>query len=121
MEKLLLVLEATHHSQKLLAHDCYMGSSSGLNVAPFCLELADPMSRAHPSQGSADASSDLSDIAVQEISVALNALTADSLALYMKAEGFHWHVSAPHFRDYHLLFDEQRQIYSRQSIISRSV
>ncbi len=45
--------------------------------------------------------------AVQEISGALNILLADVFALYMKTKNFHWHVSGPHFRDYHLLFDEQ--------------
>ena len=38
---------------------------------------------------------------------ALNLLLADSFALYLKAKNFHWHVSGPHFRDYHLLLDEQ--------------
>src|SRR6185312_14862109 len=42
-----------------------------------------------------------------EIAEALNRLVADSFALYLKTKNFHWHVSGPHFRDYHLLFDEQ--------------
>jgi starvation-inducible DNA-binding protein len=42
-----------------------------------------------------------------EISGALNALLADVFALYIKTKNFHWHVSGPHFRDYHLLLDEQ--------------
>ena len=50
---------------------------------------------------------DLSGNAVPEIAEALNALVADSYALYAKTKNFHWHVSGPHFRDYHLLFDEQ--------------
>ncbi len=50
---------------------------------------------------------DLSDNAIPEIAEALNGLAADSLALYTKTKNFHWHVSGPHFRDYHLLFDEQ--------------
>ena len=50
---------------------------------------------------------DLSGNAVQEIAEALNGLVADSYALYTKTKNFHWHVSGPHFRDYHLLFDEQ--------------
>jgi len=45
--------------------------------------------------------------ATRDISGALNALLADVFALYMKTKNFHWHVSGPHFRDYHLLFDEQ--------------
>jgi starvation-inducible DNA-binding protein len=50
---------------------------------------------------------DLSGNAIPEIAEALNGLAADSLALYTKTKNFHWHVSGPHFRDYHLLFDEQ--------------
>ena len=43
----------------------------------------------------------------RDISGALNALLADFFALYLKTKNFHWHVSGPHFRDYHLLLDEQ--------------
>jgi starvation-inducible DNA-binding protein len=50
---------------------------------------------------------DLSGNAIPEIAEALNGLAADSFALYTKTKNFHWHVSGPHFRDYHLLFDEQ--------------
>jgi starvation-inducible DNA-binding protein len=45
--------------------------------------------------------------AVTELSKAINGVLADTLALYLKAKNFHWHVSGPHFRDYHLLFEEQ--------------
>lgn len=44
-----------------------------------------------------------------EITAALNPLVADALALYVKVKSFHWHVSGSHFRDYHLLFDEQAE------------
>ena len=54
-----------------------------------------------------DTPTDLDDKAVAEISKALNAILADSFALYMKTKNFHWHVSGPHFRDYHLMLDEQ--------------
>jgi starvation-inducible DNA-binding protein len=50
--------------------------------------------------------SDLTPEAVKDISGALNALLADVFALYLKTKNFHWHVSGPHFRDYHLLLDE---------------
>ena len=50
---------------------------------------------------------DLSGNAIPEIAEALNGLVADNYALYTKTKNFHWHVSGPHFRDYHLLFDEQ--------------
>ncbi len=41
------------------------------------------------------------------LAAALNGLLADYFALYLKTKNFHWHVSGPHFREYHLLFDEQ--------------
>ena len=50
---------------------------------------------------------DLGDNARRDISGALNALLADVFALYLKTKNFHWHVSGPHFRDYHVLLDEQ--------------
>src|SRR5205085_3244527 len=54
-----------------------------------------------------DTPTDLSDEAVRALSAALNAILADSFALYLKTKNFHWHVSGPHFRDYHLMLDEQ--------------
>lgn len=50
------------------------------------------------------AETDLSRDAVMEISGALHKLLADVFALYLKTKNFHWHMSGPHFRDYHLLF-----------------
>src|SRR5579872_5730233 len=50
--------------------------------------------------------SGLSSASVNNITGALNALLADVFALYMKTKNFHWHMSGPHFRDYHLLLDE---------------
>src|SRR6201988_4367165 len=44
---------------------------------------------------------------VKNLSSVLNALLADVFALYLKTKNFHWHMSGPHFRDYHLLLDEQ--------------
>jgi len=52
---------------------------------------------------------DLSDDAVREVSSALNALLADTFGLYVKTRNFHWHISGPNFRSYHLLFDEQAE------------
>ena len=54
-----------------------------------------------------DTPTDLKPKAVSDISKVLNGILADSLALYFKTKNFHWHVSGPHFRDYHLLFEEQ--------------
>jgi starvation-inducible DNA-binding protein len=50
--------------------------------------------------------SDIEPKAVKDITGALNALLADVFALYLKTKNFHWHMSGPHFRDYHLLLDE---------------
>jgi len=52
---------------------------------------------------------DLSRTATQDISGAMNAILADVFALYLKTKNFQWHLSGPHFRDYHLLFDEQSE------------
>ena len=51
--------------------------------------------------------SDLKSNAAKSVAQALNTILADSFALYLKTKNFHWHVSGPHFRDYHLLLDEQ--------------
>lgn len=50
---------------------------------------------------------DLNDNKVKNVAEALNGILADSFALYLKTKNFHWHVSGPHFRDYHLMLDEQ--------------
>jgi starvation-inducible DNA-binding protein len=53
---------------------------------------------------------------------ALNRLLADTFTLYVKTKSFHWHVSGPHFRDYHLLFDEQAtQILATTDVIAERV
>jgi starvation-inducible DNA-binding protein len=49
---------------------------------------------------------DLSLNATRDVAAALNLLLADTFALYVKTKNFHWHMSGPHFRDYHLLLDE---------------
>lgn len=60
--------------------------------------------------------------AVKELSGALNALLADAFALYMKTKNFHWHMSGPHFRDYHLLLDEQgEQIFAMTDPLAERV
>ena len=51
--------------------------------------------------------SDLNETARSKVAESLNPLVADAFALYVKSKHFHWHVSGSHFRDYHLLFDEQ--------------
>jgi len=68
------------------------------------------------------APSDLGPEAVENISGALNVLLADVFALYLKSKNFHWHMSGPHFRDYHLLLDEQAdQIFAMTDEIAERV
>jgi starvation-inducible DNA-binding protein len=66
--------------------------------------------------------SELGAEAVKNISGGLNALLADAFALYIKTKNFHWHVSGPHFRDYHLLLDDQAdQIFGMTDDIAERV
>jgi starvation-inducible DNA-binding protein len=66
--------------------------------------------------------SDLSEKGRQEIADSLNPLVADAFALYVKTKNFHWHLSGSHFRDYHLLFDEQaNQIFATIDILAERV
>jgi starvation-inducible DNA-binding protein len=65
---------------------------------------------------------DLGSNAVRDISGALNSLLADMFALYVKTKNFHWHMSGPHFRDYHLLLDEQaEQIFATTDAIAERI
>jgi starvation-inducible DNA-binding protein len=69
-----------------------------------------------------DTPTDLSAEAVRDVSKALNGLLADAFALYVKTKNFHWHVSGPHFRDYHLLLDEQaEQIFATTDELAERV
>ena len=65
---------------------------------------------------------DLGAEATRDISAGLNLLLADMFALYLKTKNFHWHMSGPHFRDYHLLLDEQAdQIFATTDTIAERV
>ena len=65
---------------------------------------------------------DLPTNAVASVADALNGILADSFALYFKTKNFHWHVSGPHFRDYHLLFDEQAtEIFAATDLIAERI
>ena len=69
-----------------------------------------------------DTPTNLTAQATRDISAALTALLADMFALYLKTKNFHWHVSGPHFRDYHLLLDEQgEQIFASTDDIAERV
>jgi len=66
--------------------------------------------------------SDIGSESVKEISAALNAVLADIFTLYLKTKNFHWHMTGPHFRDYHLLLDEQaEQIFAMTDDIAERV
>jgi starvation-inducible DNA-binding protein len=65
---------------------------------------------------------DLKPNAVKDLSAALTLVLADMFALYLKTKNFHWHVSGPHFRDYHLMLDEQaEQIFATTDDIAERV
>ena len=65
---------------------------------------------------------DLGRQASKDIAGALNALLADVFTLYLKTKNFHWHMSGPHFRDYHLLLDEQAtKVYDTTDVIAERV
>jgi starvation-inducible DNA-binding protein len=65
---------------------------------------------------------DLPSNAAQDVAAGLNLLLADAFALYLKTKNFHWHMSGPHFRDYHLLLDEQsEQIFATTDALAERV
>jgi starvation-inducible DNA-binding protein len=67
-------------------------------------------------------SSDIDPASVKDISGALNALLADVFVLYLKTKNFHWHMSGPHFRDYHLLLDDHAdQIFAMTDDVAERV
>ena len=70
-------------------------------------------SEPHHTAGVLEVPTDISPEGVQRISATLRQLLADALALYVKTKNFHWHMSGPHYRDYHLLLDEHgEQIFA---------
>jgi starvation-inducible DNA-binding protein len=77
---------------------------------------------ANPRTAPLDTPTDLEAAAVRDLSGALNILLADMFSLYLKTKNFHWHVSGPHFRDYHLLLDEHaEQIFATTDEIAERV
>src|SRR5207245_8736425 len=68
------------------------------------------------------APTDLTRSATKDIAGAMNAILADVFALYLKTKNFHWHMSGPHFRDYHLLLDEHSdQLFAMTDPISERI
>jgi starvation-inducible DNA-binding protein len=65
---------------------------------------------------------DLGANATKDLSAALNGVLADTFALYLKTKNFHWHMSGPHFRDYHLLLDDHGdQLFAMTDVIAERV
>jgi starvation-inducible DNA-binding protein len=86
------------------------------------IETMNSRESVHRTLVTASAPAGLEPRAVQDIASALTVVLADMFALYIKTKNFHWHVSGPHFRDYHLLLDEQsEQIFAATDAIAERV
>jgi starvation-inducible DNA-binding protein len=78
--------------------------------------------RSFPAPPQLATTTDLNSREVQAVTEALNPLVADLFALYVKTKNFHWHLAGSHFRDYHLLFDEQAdQIFAGVDLLAERV
>jgi starvation-inducible DNA-binding protein len=74
------------------------------------------------SKAAKSALSDLSEKGVKEISTDLRKLLADVFALYVKTKNFHWHMTGPNFRDYHLLLDDQgEQVFAMSDVVAERI
>jgi starvation-inducible DNA-binding protein len=81
-----------------------------------------PAAARRPSTASLGTPTDLSAEATSAVAAAVNPLLADAFALYLKTKNFHWHMSGAHFRDYHLLLDEQgEQIFAMTDVLAERV
>ncbi len=86
-----------------------------LDISGASMKKSNPVSRL-------STPSDLSAEGITKIQQALNPLLADVFALYLKTKNFHWHLSGPHFRDYHLMFDEHGdQLFDMTDVIAERV
>jgi starvation-inducible DNA-binding protein len=84
--------------------------------------MADMKKVAERRKAPLDTPTDLGSNAVRDIAGAMNELLADVFGLYLKTKNFHWHMSGPHFRDYHLMLDEQSdQIFAMTDPIAERV
>ena len=78
--------------------------------------------KGYPSPVQLATPTDLSREGVEAITEAINPITADSFALYVKTKNFHWHLATSHFRDYHLMFDEQaEQIFATIDVLAERI
>ena len=99
-------------------------NSSGKGVKPVAQKEATgvSLSRGYPAPAALATPTDLNPKDVKAIVEAINPLVADAFALYVKTKNFHWHLSGSHFRDYHLLLDEQAdQIFATIDVLAERV
>jgi len=94
---------------KINAHEARNKSSNGVEVDGVEVGIMLSVSPGQPVPVELATPTDLSADAVPVVTEALNGLIADTFALYVKTKNFHWHLATRHFRDYHLLFDEQAE------------
>jgi starvation-inducible DNA-binding protein len=95
-----------------------MTNVSSTEAQKSCLDTSPRTSLRTPLHVSSDLRSDVS----RDLAAAMNAILADVFALYLKTKNFHWHASGPHFRDHHLLFDEQAaQLFAMTDPIAERV
>ena len=102
-----------------------MSTYQHTEATPLLKTACSPLEASHSAKrqkSSLNTQSDLSSESVTDISAALNTLLADVFALYLKTKNFHWHMSGPHFRDYHLLLDDHGdQIFAMTDEIAERV
>jgi starvation-inducible DNA-binding protein len=100
-----------------------MSMTDGMNITDVKVELREPDGAISTRSGARLATpSGLEDRAVRNVERAMNTILADVFALYVKTKNFHWHMSGPHFRDYHLLLDEQAdQLFAMTDPIAERV
>jgi len=97
-------------------------TNSGADAHARSANTADNSLKSYPAPPQLSTPTDLKPEGVKAIVEALNALVADSFALYVKTKNFHWHLGTSHFRDYHLLFDEHAdQVFATIDVIAERV
>lgn len=96
---------------------------SKMNIKSVTKASAVPIQRAKERQKAPLITpTDLKAAATKDVSAAMNGILADVFALYLKTKNFHWHMSGPHFRDYHIMLDEQAaELYAMTDPIAERI
>jgi starvation-inducible DNA-binding protein len=101
-------------------HNSHLSPTENLPIKGECMSTT--QERVALQKAPLTVPNDLNPKAVKDISGTLNALLADAFTLYLKTKNFHWHMSGPHFRDYHLLLDDHGdQIFAMTDDIAERV